>query len=84
MTQQEMADTLGMHRKTLIRHERSEIPPKSFVLAYSAATGVPVGWLIEGDDGHDGPSGQAGSQSACYGDILKFQSRRQIVDQVAA
>lgn len=50
MTQEEMADDLGMHRKTLIRHERSENPPKSFILAYSAVTGVPVAWLLGIDD----------------------------------
>lgn len=50
MTQEEMAETLGMHRKTLIRHERSDNPPKSFVLAYAAATGVPVSWLLGLED----------------------------------
>ena len=74
MTQDDVAASLGMSRRTVIRHEHSSSPPRWFVLAYAEITKVPADWLM----GVDGPD-LGGSPSACYGggvNILPFGVQR--------
>jgi len=52
LTQEQMARRLGISKRTVIRHERDDAPPLSFVYSYAAATGVPIEWLL-GDDEAD-------------------------------
>lgn len=46
LTQQQIADTLGVGRRSIVRYERSESPPRSIILAYQAVTGVPAWWIL--------------------------------------
>jgi len=58
LTQEEMARRLGIGKRTIVRHERDDTPPLSFVYSYAAATGVSVEWLL----GHD----EADLRSRCF------------------
>ena len=49
MTQQEMADALGIGRRTITRHETNDSPPRQMLLAYAQVTGVPLWWIEVGD-----------------------------------
>ena len=52
LTQEEMANRLGIGRRSIVRYEAREHPPRTVVLAYATATGVPIWWL----DGEPSPS----------------------------
>jgi DNA-binding XRE family transcriptional regulator len=81
LTQDEMATALGVSRKTVVRQEHANPPSRMFVLSYAKVTGVPVEWITDDDDD---PTTQAVSRRGCYGDVLKFQSRRQNAIQAVA
>lgn len=70
LKQQEMADQLAISRRSIVRHETSEAPPRSIVLAYAAVTHVPVEWL-EGNVGDTSANTQRYSR-----DELMIQAER--------
>jgi transcriptional regulator with XRE-family HTH domain len=45
MDQPAIARAIGKGVRSIARYENSDAPPRAIVLAYSAATGVPVWWL---------------------------------------
>lgn len=47
MTQADIAAALKIGRRSIVRYESSETPPRPVVIAYSAVTGAPL-WWIEG------------------------------------
>lgn len=53
VTNQDMADILGVERNTVSRWEHDQtVPTRAILLAYAMRTGVPVWWL----EGKDGPT----------------------------
>ena len=50
LNQQEMAERIGVGKRSITRYEASTEPPRAIVLAYSAVTHVPVWWLEYGDN----------------------------------
>lgn len=47
ITQQEMADHLGLHRHSVARYESGVIKPKTVVLrSWADRCGVPLEWLV--------------------------------------
>lgn len=76
MTQDAMAERLGLSRKTIMWHEKS--PPPWFAMAYAEVTGIRFEWIAGTDGGPDRPSDLPFSPSACYGggaEILAFPTR---------
>lgn len=45
LTQEQMAQHLDIGRRSIVRYESSDHPPRSIVLAYSAVTRVPLWWF---------------------------------------
>lgn len=45
---QQMAEALGVDRRTVGRYERSETVKRTIIMAYALRTGVPVEWLETG------------------------------------
>lgn len=66
LTQEEMANQLGIGRRSVVRYEAREHPPRTVVLAYATATGVPVWWLDGGDIEPDGGLGDNMRHTAGY------------------
>lgn len=52
----EFAEEIGVHRRTVSRYESGAKPPKSILLLWQMRTGVPVQWLLTGEE-PGGPSG---------------------------
>lgn len=45
LSQTQMAQQLRIGRRSIVRYEASDDPPRSIVLSYSAITGVPLWWF---------------------------------------
>lgn len=57
LSQQELADRIGINRQTLSTYENGRRDPRKIVLnAWALATGVPVSWLKDGVGGWQPPS----------------------------
>lgn len=57
ISQGELAEAMGVARRTVGSYERDEVEPRKIVVnAWALATGVPVEWLLHGVD-PTGPSG---------------------------
>ena len=60
MDQEELAGTIGVSRNTISNIEKGNLkqPPRKIVInAWALACGVPVGWVLTGDNGPPGPDG---------------------------
>lgn len=58
MTQGDMANTLGIGRRSVSRYEDgTQMPRRGVVMAWSMATGVPLEWLQSGQMSHPDPPG---------------------------
>ncbi|WP_396902793.1 helix-turn-helix transcriptional regulator, partial [Mycolicibacterium sp.] len=56
--QQELADQIGVSRRTISDAERGKKRPRKILLnAWALATGVPISWLEHGIGGWEPPSG---------------------------
>jgi len=51
LSQAQMAEALGIGRRSVVRYESGKIPPRPAVIAWSSITGVPLWWL----DGAEAP-----------------------------
>jgi len=51
LTQQQMANRLGIGRRSIVRYEAQDDPPRTVVLSYAVATSVPEWWF----DGQESP-----------------------------
>lgn len=60
LTADELADLLGVGKKSLSRWENGSMPKRMTLTAWAHHTGVPVEWLEFGDDGDDLPTGRHG------------------------
>lgn len=60
MSQDELAEDIGVSRRSIVRYEGSGTPPKSVVLLYSMRTRVPAEWLMSGNTGGNNPVGPVG------------------------
>ena len=49
MSQEELAEDVGISRRSLVRYERDEMIKKSVILLYAMRTGVPVEWIETGE-----------------------------------
>lgn len=63
MDQAAIARAIGKGVRSIARYENSDEPPRAIVLAYAAATGVPVWWL-DGQAPPDPGNEQAGDRRA--------------------
>ena len=50
LKQDELANVLGLNRRTVIRYEAGEIAMYPTLLSWADACGVSVSWLLTGDD----------------------------------
>lgn len=48
LSQQELADEIGVSRRSIVRYESAAKAPKSVTLLYAMRTGVPAAWLLTG------------------------------------
>lgn len=55
LTQEQMANRLGIGRRSIVRYEAQSDPPRTVVLSYAMATGVPEWWF----DGAEPPPNPA-------------------------
>lgn len=46
LTQLQIADRIGVGRRSIARYESADQPPRAIVLAYQAVTGVPAWWIL--------------------------------------
>lgn len=67
LTQEQMANALGIGRRSIVRYESGKVPPRPAVIAWAAITGVPLWWL-DGED--DGPDTLAVDVSRCTHEAL--------------
>ena len=60
LDQDQLADAIGISRNTVSNIEKGKLktPPRKIVInAWALACGVPVSWLISGDEPPPGPDG---------------------------
>lgn len=50
MTQQDLADVLQVHKRTIENYENVRVPPWKEFEALASALDVSVGWLLHGDE----------------------------------
>lgn len=63
LTQTELADKLGIGRRSISRYEDDTVPPnRAICIAWSVITEVPVWWLLGDNDGE----GNTGSVTPGY------------------
>lgn len=49
LTQQQMAERLKIHRRSITRYEASDDPPYPMIVAYAHVTEIPESWIAEGE-----------------------------------
>jgi transcriptional regulator with XRE-family HTH domain len=59
VSQEDMAEQIGVSRRSIVRYERGGAVPKSALLLYSLRTGVPIEWLKDGEAPPTGDGGGA-------------------------
>jgi transcriptional regulator with XRE-family HTH domain len=61
LSQQQLADLIGISRRSIVNYEGGKHDPsRPVVLSWALATGVPLVWLSDGHDPHDdGPPTEA-------------------------
>lgn len=74
LEQAELAALMGVSRNTIGNAESGKTDPRRIVLnAWALATGVPVGWLENGENPHqDGPDGGKGAPSRARTEDLRI------------
>lgn len=60
VSQDDMAEQIGVSRRSIVRYEGGGSVPKSALLLYSLRTGVPMAWLQNGEAPPTGDGGGAG------------------------
>lgn len=50
LTQQELADALQVHKRTVENYENVRVPPWDEIAPLAAVLGVSVAWLLHGDE----------------------------------
>lgn len=52
LTQSELAERIGVSRRSITSYEAGGTPKRPVLLSWSLATGVPVEWLLTGEAPH--------------------------------
>ncbi|WP_233568398.1 helix-turn-helix domain-containing protein [Frigoribacterium sp. PhB118] len=60
VSQDEMAEQIGVSRRSIVRYEGGATVPRSALLLWSMRTGVPMEWLLNGEAPPTGDGGGAG------------------------
>jgi transcriptional regulator with XRE-family HTH domain len=71
ITRDELADELGVHARTISSYELDQTKPKkAFLRQWALHTGVPYGWLVDGQNFH--PDGDNLLHSDRYSPVTRF------------
>lgn len=56
LSQEQLEALSGVSRRTITNYEKGAKPKRSALIAWAVSTGVPLPWLLDGDE-HGGPEG---------------------------